>query len=127
MVFTKIDLMACGEALKGLPFGKKRWLVKHLTGFCAVERMMFIREKLLHDLCPVCLGPDESVNHGLSRPDPRVRLHWIKAIDKLCVSLTKIKTDPDIINAIRKRFASLRAARYVLLYRTTCLKPYDEG
>jgi hypothetical protein len=39
-LFAKINWIACGKAINELPFGKRRWLVKHLMGFCAVGRMM---------------------------------------------------------------------------------------
>jgi hypothetical protein len=102
-------------AMKSISFGKKRWLVKHLSGFCAVGRMMKIREQWPHDLCPLCLTPNETVTHVLHCPDPRARLQWIRSTDKFCVLMNTIKTDPDIAKAIRTRLASLRSNRQYTL------------
>jgi hypothetical protein len=95
--------------MKQILFGKKRWLVKQLTGFCAVGRMMKIRKAWSHDLCPLCLRPDETSDHVLLCKDPRAHLQWIRSVDKLGVALVKIGTDPAIANLIRKCLVLLRS------------------
>ena len=69
-IFAKIDWEASGMAMKSISFGKKRWLVKHLSGFCAVGKMMKVRDQWPHNICPVCLRPNETVNHVINCPDP---------------------------------------------------------
>jgi hypothetical protein len=113
-IFARIDWEACGMAMKGISFGKKRWLVKHLSGFCAVGRMMLIREQWPHDKCPLCFEPNETVNHVIDCRDPRARLQWIRSVDKLGVKMQTIKTDPDIINVIRKRLARRHSRPFTL-------------
>ena len=73
-LFTKIHWEASGKAINELPFGKRRWLVKHLTGFCAVGRVMKRRNEWTHDKCPLCLAPNETVTHVNYCRDPRARL-----------------------------------------------------
>ena len=108
-LFTSIDWERCGKAMKTILFGKKRWLVKHLTGFCAVGRMMKIRQEWSHDLCPLCLQPDETTDHVVVCPDPRARLQWFGSIDKLGVTLKKLGTEPAIADLIRKRLLHIRS------------------
>jgi hypothetical protein len=52
-LFTKSNWAICGQAMKQIPFGKKRWLVKQLKGFCAVGCMMKIWQAWSHALCPI--------------------------------------------------------------------------
>jgi hypothetical protein len=110
-LFTRINWDACGKAMKALPFGKKRWLVKHLSGWCATGRNMKRRKEWKHDKCPICLQPNETVDHIMHCPDIRARLHRAQAIDNLIVTLKKIKTDPAIIDAIHRRLLHRQPTR----------------
>jgi hypothetical protein len=73
-LFTCINWNACGRTMKEIPFGKEIWLVKHLTGFCAVGRVMKRRNDWTHDKCPLCLIPNETVSHITACRDPRAQL-----------------------------------------------------
>jgi hypothetical protein len=42
-LISSINWDACSEAMRKLPFGKRRWLLKHMTGFCGVGKMEFRR------------------------------------------------------------------------------------
>jgi hypothetical protein len=97
--------------MKALPFGKKRWLVKHLSGWCATGRNMKRRKEWKHDKCPICLQPNETIGHIMSCPDIRARLHRAQAIDNLIITLKKIKTDPAIISAIHSRLLHRQPTR----------------
>jgi hypothetical protein len=114
-LFTNVNWDICGKSLKSLPFGKKRWLLKHLTGFCAVGRVMKRRKEWDHDLCPLCLLPNETAPHVLFCTDHRARNQWIQSITKLEIALAKARTDPAIIKCIGQRLLALRfnnARRY---------------
>jgi hypothetical protein len=102
-LFARINWDACGKAMKTLLFGKKCWLVKHLSGWCATGRNMLRRKEWMHDKCPICLQPNETIDHIIHCPDIRARMHRAQAIDNLIITLKKIKTDPAIIDAIHRR------------------------
>jgi hypothetical protein len=108
-LFTRINWTACGRAMKAIPFGKKRWLVKHLTGFCAVGRVMKRRNEWVHDKCPLCLQPNETASHVTFCRDVRARLQWTRSLDSFGVKLTKAKTAPSIIRVILLRLAQLHS------------------
>jgi hypothetical protein len=73
-LFTRINWDACGQAMRALLFGKKRWLVKHLSGWCATGRNMKRRKEWKHDKCPICFQPNETIGHIMSCPDIQARL-----------------------------------------------------
>lgn len=114
-LFTRINWDACGTAMKSIPFGKRRWLVKHLTGFCAVGRVMKRRKEWTHDKCPLCLAPNETVTHVTACRDPRARLQWTCSMDLLGVALAKAKTDPSIITVIQLRLSQLYSTTWSAL------------
>jgi hypothetical protein len=102
-LFTKIIWDVCGKAMNALPFGKKRWLVKHLSGWCATGQNMKRRKEWKHDKCPIFLQPNETIGHIMSCPDLQARLQRRQFIDNLIITLKKIKTDPAIISVIHSR------------------------
>ena len=68
-------------------------------------------------MCPVCLGPNETVHHVCLCTDHRTRLQWIQSVEKCAVALNKAGTDPAIITVICQRlmaFGSRTARRFTL-------------
>ena len=61
-LITSINWDACHQSITSLPFGKRRWLVKHVTGFCGVGKMELLRGNQDHDECPRC-GLSEDAPH----------------------------------------------------------------
>jgi hypothetical protein len=61
-LITNINWDACQQALNKLPFGKRRWLLKHATGFCGVGKMEEMRGNQDHAECPSC-GQFEDAIH----------------------------------------------------------------
>ncbi len=43
VLITSINWEACEAAMGSLPFGKKRWLIKHATGWCGTGRRELLR------------------------------------------------------------------------------------
>lgn len=62
-LITRINWDACEVAHSKLPFGKKQWLLKHATGFCAVGKMERQCAHQAHDECPHCQQLGEDVEH----------------------------------------------------------------
>ena len=106
-LITSINWEACAEAMGSLPFGKKRWLLKHATGFCGVGRRAFLRGNQDHDECPRC-GESESSKHVVECKGTGADLTFTLAIQKLDISMTTLDTAPHIQKAILKRLNQWR-------------------
>ena len=103
-----IDWDAQHKALKREPFGKKRWLTKHLCGQCGVGRVLARRKHQSHDCCPRCNAPDESVTHVLQCQALTAKMQWGIAMDTLESWLFNNHTQHDLITAILSRLATWR-------------------
>jgi hypothetical protein len=105
-----------------MPFGKKRWLVKHLPGFAPVRRVMKRRMKWDHVLCPICLNLNKTEHHICLCQSHQIHLQWIQLAEKCMVALNKAGTDPEIITVIWQRlvsFCSRTAHRFSTLSART--------
>jgi hypothetical protein len=68
-LITSINWEACAEAMGRLPFGKKRWLLKHATGWRGVGRRALLRKNQNHDECPRC-GKSEALDMLWNAKEP---------------------------------------------------------
>jgi hypothetical protein len=102
---TNIDWPIIHSALSSLPFGKKRWLIKHLTGFCGVGKMMHRWGKGTSH-CPRCDRIQEDTLHVIVCPAPRAKTVWELSIQALSQWMLDNKTLPPlrtfIIQALRR-------------------------
>jgi hypothetical protein len=101
-----INWPAIDLAMAAWPFGKRRWLAKHLSGFSATGRVMLRRKEWSHDLCPRCLQPNEDAFHVPACRSPPARAHFRQAVTEACSSLDSIGTDPDIVLLFKSRLLS---------------------
>jgi hypothetical protein len=106
-LITSINWEACDVAMGSLPFGKKRWLLKHATGWCGVGRRELIRCNQDHDECPRC-GESESARHVVECKGTGADLTFTLAVKKLETSMTVLDTAPHIQKAILKRIQQWR-------------------
>jgi hypothetical protein len=106
-LITSINWDACGDAMGRLRFGKKRWLLKHATGFCGVGRREFLRGTQDHDECPRC-GESESSRHVVECRGTGADLTFTLAVQKLESHLLKLDTAPPIAHAILLRVRQWR-------------------
>ena len=106
-LITSINWDACEAAMGQLPFGRKRWLIKHATGFCGVGRREFLRGNQSHDECPRC-GLSESSQHVVECKGTGTDLTFALALQKLETHLTVIDTAPTLLAAIMKRLRQWR-------------------
>ena len=90
-----------------LPFGRKRWRIKHATGFCGAGRREFLRGNQSHDECPRC-GLSESSQHVVECKGTGTDLTFALALQKLETHLTVIDTAPSLLAAIMKRLRQWR-------------------
>ena len=106
-LITSINWEACEAAMGSMPFGKKRWLIKHATGWCGVGRRELIRCNQDHDECPRC-GESESARHVVECKGTGADLTFSLAVKKLETSMTVLETAPHIQKAILKRIQQWR-------------------
>ena len=97
-----INWPALGYALKGWPWGKKKWLSKHMAGFSATGRVMLRRDEWVHSKCPHCDQPNEDAVHVLTCS--KARKKYLSLLDEnLLPQLEEADTDPDITRVIMSR------------------------
>jgi hypothetical protein len=116
-LFTSINWDAIDKAICTLPFGKKRWLVKHVSGFCGVGTVMKRRQEWSHSKCPRCNQPGEDTRHVLQCEDPRSRLAWARSLDELSAWMKKADTSPRIRTAIISRLQHWHKREQPTLHR----------
>jgi hypothetical protein len=105
-LITSINWEACGDAMGCLPFSKKRWLLKHATGFCGVGRREFLRGNQDHSECPRCGDPNKTTRHIIKCKGTGTELTFTLATLKLKAHLTTLDTTSPIITAIMTRYGN---------------------
>jgi hypothetical protein len=100
-MITNINWEACKTSLNKLPFGKRRWLLKHATGFCCVGKMERLQGNKDHDACPRC-GMSEDAPHVARCQGAGTDAMFEAAVSKLELSMGDKFTAPEIITAIGK-------------------------
>jgi hypothetical protein len=106
-LITSINWEACAAAMGSLPFGKKRWLLKHATGWCGVGRREQIRGNQDHAECPRC-GETETSRHVVECKGTGADLTFALAVTKLETELTVLETAPHLTKAIIRRIQQWR-------------------
>ena len=106
-LITSINWEACAVAMSRLPFGKKRWLLKHATGWCGVGQRELMRGNQDHDECPRC-GASESSTHVVECKGTGADATFDLAVQTLETNMIAIKTAPHIQRAILKRLRQWR-------------------
>jgi predicted nucleic-acid-binding Zn-ribbon protein len=61
-LITNINWDACQSSLNKLPFGKRRWLLKHATRFCGIGKMEKIKGNQEHEDCPRCGQVEDTIH-----------------------------------------------------------------
>ena len=106
-MITNINWDACQSSLLKLPFGKRRWLIKHATGFCGVGKMEKRRGNRDHDDCPRC-GKPEDAPHVVRCQGTGTDDIFEAAVSKLELTMGDRFTAPEIITIIGKRVRQWR-------------------
>jgi hypothetical protein len=104
---VSINWDACSEAMSKLPFGKRRWLLKHITGFCGIGKMERRRGHQDHDECPRC-GHSENTEHVLTCNGTGAAVAFALALQKLETHMRTISTAPEIQQIILRRLVHWR-------------------
>jgi hypothetical protein len=106
-LITNINWDACQQSLKRLPFGKRRWLLKHATGFCGVGKMEQIRGNQDHAECPRC-GQFEDAPHVVRCTGTGTDMIFEVAVQKLELKMGDSFTAPEIITSLGTRIRQWR-------------------
>ena len=107
-----INWPALGYALKGWPWGKKKWLSKHMAAFSATGRVMLRWDEWVHSKCPHCDQPNEDAVHVITCS--KARKEYLRLLEEhLLPQIEEADTDADITQVIMSRlrywFTPLRA------------------
>ena len=96
--FDMIDWEAIEVKMSNTKQQHKIWITKHVSGFCATNKMMYRRGHEDHTTCPCCLNPDisESARHQARCMDPERIVLWKDSVEDLNQWLTEKDTEPDI-------------------------------
>ena len=99
------------KAFRRLPLGKKRWLMKHLTGQCGVGRTLVRRKYQDHDNCPLCNNPDETTSHVVLCKDYRAKTKFGLLMGELSTWMEESYTHQGMSRAIIQRLGEWHAGR----------------
>jgi hypothetical protein len=125
-LIATINWDACEAAMGRLPFGRKRWLIKHAAGSCRVGRREFLRGNQSHDECPRC-GMSESSRHVVECQGTGTEITFALAIQKLDSHLIVLETAPLLQAAILRRLRQWRKTRRPCSAKIHWLQPMGQG
>ena len=98
MAFGVIDWEAVGKKMSTTGQQHKIWITKHVSGFCATNKMMYKRGLEDHTQCPCCKIPGivETTRHQAKCNDPERMLLWKDSVNDLKQWLPEKDTDPNL-------------------------------
>jgi hypothetical protein len=105
----RIDWDACSAALKRLPLGRRRWVSKHTSGFCAVGTMLVHWKEQPTPDCPRCSLPETS-RHVWQCQEPAVFFVWALLMSSFSKWMQKVHTANDIVYWIIQRLTEWRTS-----------------
>lgn len=88
---------------------RRRWITKHATGWCAVNRNTLRWKMDTVDTCPRCLKKNETAQHVWSCKSESARAIWEKAETDLEEWMSDVQTCPGVSKVIRSRIRCWRA------------------
>ena len=109
-----IDWKSMERAVKLMPFQRRTWMTKFISGYIGVNRWRHKWNQTGYNACPICLNPNETSTHVLNCQDPRVKSQWHISVTKLALFLEKQNTPEDIKNTIVQRLLHWRDPEYMM-------------
>ena len=110
-----INWEALKKATKQLPFQRRVWLTKHITGITGVNYWKHKWGQTPHEVCPICLDATETSKHIILCRDQRVQDCWQNTMGKLELHLEKIQTPPILMNTIIQQLQRWRNPNYRMM------------
>jgi hypothetical protein len=98
-----------GTAVKEVGTNRKRWIVKHTSGRCAVGVEMKRRKTWSHANCPRCTETQETSSHVLRCNGDGTKEIWDKFIGEFRLWLARQRTHNDISAAICSALTTWRS------------------
>ena len=105
----EVDWYSTGIALHETPTERRRWITKHTTGWCGVNRNMVRWEMADVHACPRCGKEQETAPHVWVCPSESARKVWETAEVDMGKWLARLKTSPQVARVLRSRIRSWRA------------------
>lgn len=96
----KVEWTALGNARRGFPPNKAKWVTKFLSENLPTGKNMVKWGHRDSSKCPFCNQDDEDAEHVLRCQHADVRSQWDTALDKLALDLDKLSTAPTLRHAI---------------------------
>jgi hypothetical protein len=104
----EVDWDVLGVVMSELDTEKRRWMTKHSTGWCAVNRNMVRWKFDTFAACPRCGTKEETPMHVWRCQGSTAQKIWDKNETELVKWMAKNKTCPAIAKAIRSRLRTWR-------------------
>ena len=98
-----------GTAMQEMDAERRRWLTKHATGWCAVNRNTLRWKMDTVDTCPRCKRPNKTAPHVWTCKSESARAIWELAEVDLSVWFEEVQTCPSIARMISSRIRCWRA------------------
>jgi hypothetical protein len=104
-----VEWDSIGTAMQETDSERRRWITKHTTGWCGVNKNM-VRWKFadVHN-CPRCGKANEDASHVWTCPSQLARKVWEDAEQDLTKWMKKYQTNPQIARVLSSRLRSWRA------------------
>ena len=104
----EVDWEVLGVVMGNLDSEKRRWMTKHSTGWCAVNRNMVRWKFNTFKACPRCGNTEETPMHVWKCQCSTARKMWEEKETELVQWMARNKTCPAVMKAIRSRLRTWR-------------------
>ena len=104
-----VDWDVLGTAMQEQDTDKRRWITKHATGWCGVNKNMVRWNFETVDACPRCGKQQEDAKHVWQCPAESARQIWEKKEKEIAGWMKRRKTHPEIAKVISSRLRCWRA------------------
>ena len=127
---SEVAWSCTGTAMQEIDSERRRWITKHSTGWCAVNRNTLRWKMDTVDTCSRCKAPNETAPHVWTCKSTTARAIWEKAELDLEGWFTEVQTCPSIARIISSRVRCWRAGtrhRTFHTFRHTGLREATAG
>ena len=101
-----IDWQLLAHSMRAVTFDRSIWIAKQVSGWAGVGHHLHHWSATTSSACPFCNADNETTQHVLLCPDPRVRTHWEQSVQKLQHWMTQQQFHPELSIAIERALLS---------------------
>lgn len=113
-----IDTMSAEAALQSVNADQRRWVVKHSSGFCGVNKWRKRWKQIDSEECPRCTHPVEDITHVWKCKGKDSDQKWAETLVALRAAMTKLRTAPLLIDIIISRLTTWQSDATPKLFPT---------